>query len=708
MTWTMRICALVLAAAVSATADAQATTTTNPHGPAVGACADCHGPAGWRPARISRTFEHAPGRFPLAGAHARTACTACHASLDFQKTPQTCAQCHRDAHNGELGVACGQCHTTRSFVDQQNIKRLHELTRFPLRGAHKAVDCASCHPPAAPGQSQYRRRPTSCIGCHAAAYRGVRTPDHQAAGFTQDCTKCHTATTWRGGLFDHGVTKFALTGAHAAVSCEGCHANGVYRGRTTTCSGCHQDDYTWSKTPPHAASGFPTDCAMCHTVNAWRGASFNHDVTAFPLTGAHRAALCTNCHGDGQFKGKATACLACHQREYSGTTSPPHAASGIGTTCQQCHATTSWRGSAFDHGVTAFPLAGAHKTAACTACHGDNVYKGKPTACASCHLAQYTAARTPPHAGFPTTCQACHGVSAWTGGAFDHSLTLFALTGAHRSVACMSCHADNVYKGKSTACVSCHQPAYNSASRPPHATLAFPTNCSNCHTTVAWPGAVYDHSATRFALTGAHRAVSCSGCHADGVYRGKPVLCAGCHQARYDAATAPNHRASGFPTTCEVCHGTTTWTPATFNHAATRFALTGAHASQSCAACHGDGIYRGKTTLCSGCHLTRYNATTNPAHKAANFPTTCESCHTTARWTGATFNHDGSFFPIYSGKHKGRWSTCADCHTVPTNYKSFSCFSCHRQTETDKEHRGRAGYRYESALCYQCHPQGRS
>ena len=852
----MRAPASFIAILLGASLSLGAQDTGNPHGPSIGACANCHRPDGWRPARISAAFKHAEQVFPLDGAHARTACMSCHTSLVFSKVPTTCAECHRDVHKAEFGAQCARCHTTRSFVDQTNLRRMHELTRFPLRGAHAAQPCEACHSAAQPGQAQFVRRPTTCIGCHSTAYKQTKSPDHQAANFPQDCTVCHTMVSWKGGTFDHQATRFPLDGGHRAVACQACHADGVFTGKPTTCVSCHQTDYTWTKTPPHAAAGFPTTCATCHTVVAWKTTTFDHDKTLFALTGAHRAALCTSCHADnvykgksvvcvschrtnydaslrpphsalgwstacatchtttawagapfdhattqfpltgahrtascadchadGVYRGKPSACATCHQKDYAATSKPAHAAAGFSTTCQQCHNTTAWLGAPFDHSVTrfpltgahrtaacadchadgvyrgkpmecvachqkdyaatknpshtqagypttcagchgtstwlgagfdhsatAFPLAGAHRTVACASCHGDGVYKGKSTACVSCHQAAYNASAHPPHSqlGFSTVCATCHTSTAWTGATFDHSATAFPLTGAHRSVACASCHADGVYKGKSTACASCHQAAYNGATLPPHSQLGFSAVCSTCHTTTAWAGGTFDHNTTRFVLTGAHRAVSCSGCHGDGVYRGKTMLCAGCHQARYDASVNPPHKSAAFPTTCEVCHSTSAWTPATFNHSSTRFPLTGAHTTLACASCHGDGIYRGKVMTCVGCHLAKYNATTNPNHKAANFPTVCESCHTTTRWPGATFNHDGSFFPIYSGKHKGRWTTCADCHTVSTNYASFSCFSCHRQTDMDSKHRGRTGYRYDSVLCYQCHPQGKA
>ena len=58
---------------------------------------------------------------------------------------------------------------------------------------------------------------------------------------------------------------------------------------------------------------------------------------------------------------------------------------------------------------------------------------------------------------------------------------------------------------------------------------------------------MFDHSATAFPLTGAHRAVACQQCHGDGVYHGKSAVCVSCHQADYDRTTDPNHRTAQFP-----------------------------------------------------------------------------------------------------------------------------------------------------------------
>jgi len=130
--------------------------------------------------------------------------------------------------------------------------------------------------------------------------------------------------------------------------------------------------------------------------------------------------------------------------------------------------------------------------------------------------------------------------------------------------------------------------------------------------------------------------------------------------------------------------------------------LTGAHAARSCNDCHVGGNFQGLSSDCAACHLGEYQATTNPNHAAMGFPTSCEQCHNTTRWQGATFNHR---FPI-SGPHQ---LSCADCHLQPGNLQSFSCTHCHdhdQPTMNDK-HREVQNYSWSSPACLQCHPQGR-
>jgi hypothetical protein len=216
---------------------------------------------------------------------------------------------------------------------------------------------------------------------------------------------------------------------------------------------------------------------------------------------------------------------------------------------------------------------------------------------------------------------------------------------------------------------------------------------------------VFNHSATGFPLTGAHSAQQCASCHSNNVFTGLNSACVSCHLNDFTATTNPNHAAAGFPQDCQLCHGSTQWTGATFNHSLTQFPLTGAHVTVQCASCHLNNQFTGTSTNCYDCHRTEYTTVTDPNHVAAGFPTSCTSCHNTTRWSGATFTHN---FPIYSGAHRGKWDTCSDCHSNPANYTIFSCTTCHEhdQTRMDDKHRDVRNYVYNSLSCYSCHPRG--
>ncbi|MBT6705759.1 MAG: hypothetical protein HOB16_07725, partial [Flavobacteriaceae bacterium] len=170
----------------------------------------------------------------------------------------------------------------------------------------------------------------------------------------------------------------------------------------------------------------------------------------------------------------------------------------------------------------------------------------------------------------------------------------------------------------------------------------------------------------------------------------------------------PDHQAANLPTDCASCHSTNPgWMPATLDH--DFFPLTLGHDIQDCNQCHINGNYDNTPTDCFACHEDDYNQTTDPDHQGASFPTDCVTCHTTnPGWMPATFDHDGMYFPIYSGDHEGEWNSCLECHTDPNNYSVFTCITCHTQADTDDEHPldEVPDYIYESNACLQCHPDG--
>ncbi|MBK9416954.1 MAG: hypothetical protein IPN62_06585 [Flavobacteriales bacterium] len=599
----------------------------------------------------------------------------------------------------QFSMDCTQCHTadgwTPSSYDHMN------ATGFALNGSHANVNCNQCH------ASGYTNTPNTCEGCHLPDYNATTDPNHVTAGFPTDCALCHDEGDWNTATFDHNTTAFPLTGQHTTVDCMQCHANG-FVGTPTNCDACHMADYTGTVEPNHTQAQFSTDCTQCHTADGWTPSSYDHmNATGFALNGSHANVNCNQCHASG-YTNTPNTCEGCHLPDYNATTDPNHVTAGFPTDCALCHDEGNWNTATFDHNTTAFPLTGQHTTVDCMQCHA-NGFVGTPTNCDACHMADYTGTVEPNHtqAQFSTDCTQCHTADGWTPSSYDHmNATGFALNGSHANVNCNQCHASG-YTNTPNTCEGCHLPDYNATTDPNHVTAGFPTDCALCHDEGNWNTATFDHNTTAFPLTGQHTTVDCMQCHANG-FVGTPTNCDACHMADYNATTAPNHAQSGFPTDCAQCHSSSAWTPATFDHDDTGFPLTGQHVNASCNQCHANG-YAGTPTDCGSCHLTDYNSATNPNHAGEGYPMDCTMCHSTAAWDPSTFNHDSQYFPIYSGNHNGEWNTCVDCHTSPGDFSTFSCIDCHEhdnQNSVDNDHQGESGYSYNSAACFNCHPNG--
>ncbi len=679
---------LLALSAISGHAPAQTSTGTHsPHGNLNIPCQNCHTANGWRPVRAVPEFDHNQTRYPLRGMHQSVTCIQCHVKPVFTNVGHRCQDCHADIHRRQLGANCEQCHTVRGWqVSVQQIQQHNN--RFPLTGAHAAVDCDSCHKGAA--NSQFQAMSTECFSCHAADFNSTTNPNHASAKFSTTCNTCHSTDSWLNAKFDHNTVGFPLTGGHAVPprECTDCHVNNNYNLSSGTCYSCHQKDFAAATSPvPHA--GFPTTCEQCHDTVQWSDGKFDHSTTGFALTGMHTVPprQCADCHVNGNYTLTSTTCVSCHLKDFQGTTNPNHVAGNFSQTCQTCHTTAAWSPATFDHSTVNFPLTGAHTVPPrqCTDCHVNNNFNLTSTACVSCHLTDFNNATNPNHVqgGFAQTCETCHNTSAWQPATFDHSKSGFPLTGAHTVPPrqCADCHVNNNYNITVTTCISCHQTDYNNATTPvPHS--GFPTTCEQCHDTVQWTDGKFDHSTTGFPLTGSHTVPprQCVDCHVNNNYNLNSTACVSCHLKDFQGTSSPNHVAANFPQTCETCHDTTNWADSTFNHNNTGFPLTGLHTvpPRQCTDCHINNNYSLNSTACVSCHLKDYQGTTNPNHVTANFPQTCEQCHSTSTWLNATFNHDSTGFSL-TGSHTVPPRQCVDCH-VNNNYNltSTACVSCHQ------------------------------
>src|ERR1700722_17415808 len=172
----------------------------------------------------------------------------------------------------------------------------------------------------------------------------------------------------------------------------------------------------------------------------------------------------------------------------------------------------------------------------------------------------------------------------------------------------------------------------------------------------------FDHLATGFELRDAHRDMACEYCHVNGVFKGTPRNCEGCHTigGRISGTPKPpNHIISA--DNCSLCHAGYNFAPI--------FRMDHTGAKGTCSSCHNNVTATGKdakhilsdnnctachTTVaftparmehadllqkeqCTGCH-NGIRASAKPLHPVIT-TINCNGCHTTLSWSPARFNH---------------------------------------------------------------------
>jgi len=504
-----------------------------------------------------------------------------------------------------------------------------------------------------------------------------------------------------------------LSKAHNSLqgeaNCRKCHAEGN-KVDPERCLACHKaiaERIAVKKGVHREVAG---DCEACHQEHQGVDADirpldpkdFDHaEETGFAFEGKHAglAENCPACHKVRSYMANQRDCGSCHAEPHQGA---------MPAKCEACHTPAGWSSvSRGFHKAGTFPLEGRHLEVPCVSCHLNGVYKGTPVRCYDCHWIrrQDDIYRT----ALGSDCENCHRPISWTAVNWNHAVqTGQPLNAAHRNLSCDSCHKNGNFQLASFDCYSCHREDYEETSDPNHVQAGFPTTCEVCHlpSHASWDQASLNHNSV-FPLQGVHATLDCGACHKNGVYAGTPRDCYGCHRADYEQTRDPNHAAAGFPTSCELCHkpSDSDWDQADLNHNSV-FPLQGVHATLDCGACHKNNVYEGTPRECYGCHRADYEQARDPNHAAAGFPTACETCHRSsdASWNQARFAH--TWFPINSGRHAG--NDCSACHTDPGNFKVFTCLTCHDRGSTNEEHSDVSGYRYDSAACYNCHPQGRA
>ncbi|MDF1543671.1 MAG: cytochrome c3 family protein [bacterium] len=294
---------------------------------------------------------------------------------------------------------------------------------------------------------------------------------------------------------------------------------------------------------------------------------------------------------------------------------------------------------------------------------------------------------------------------------------------------CTNCH--ELGEGPSASkCLDCHAALKKRLDKKRgyhHLLLNEPgKTCFDCHSEhagrdfelIRWPNGMenFRHNDAGYPLQGKHAKTKCRDCHNPSLikniseaeaestditrtYLGLDTSCTSCH--------TDIHR-SQLGIDCTQCHSQESFKPATgFNHASTKFPLSGKHHTVECGKCHPvvsleafaednqkeyikySGIAH---TNCTSCHKDIHSG---------KFGDNCVRCHTNEGWKiirGESFDHSKTRYPLL-GKHRDL--KCDKCHKSDSQTGSLKftlCTDCHRDP-----HAAQFTALPDSGKCELCH-----
>jgi hypothetical protein len=525
---------------------------------ATGDCSLCHTTANWNSNALPAGHMPNPGN---------QACTVCHTAAPTNyATMASIALLHTGITN-----ACATCHGVAQLTFYNNNDNPKSAVLSPphipiLSGA----DCGSCHAknfvtggfgPMNMTQATHASVSTTCNTCHEKGlsfYMGAANPglqgrpaDHTSGTMaTGDCGQCHTTANWNSNTLPAG------------------HMPNPGNQGCTVCHTAAPSNYKTLATNAVLHTGITSGCITCHGAPNATAPVFYLNFTPKAASGLSPPHIPTS----------ATACESCHAitfTGFSGTTmsSAKHTAmfAVIGKTCDACHDASTLK----FYGVTNLTTRpnGHHVGQDCSGCHSTNNWGGGSA------KAKRTAAAQ-------TTVRSRVGIVVIP-------RTVISATGNTRQLRASAVPPSHF--GVTSNCVSCHNGALATGKGPAH--VVSNDACQNCHTTIAWLPARFDH-------------------------RGVRATCASCH----NGAQAPGKPAQHIQTTqdCGACHNTIDWKSATFSHV-------------------------GVSGACQGCH-NGVTATGKPIRHVSTVQD-CGSCHNTLSWTITA--SPKSLEPLLRGRRNG-------------------------------------------------------
>lgn len=410
----------------------------------------------------------------------------------------------------------------------------------------------------------------------------------------------------------------------------------------SNCMSCHEGKRPLTITKfDHVSTtyGGNADCAGCHLSNAgktWTGGTFAHNP---------QPSTCIGCH------------LSQRPLVLAGASNFNHDLNGKGD-CVGCHNSASIYTSKLGWVGTGQALPGA-----LVGTRQLSLTVGKPNFTNSTISSVTSSVQNLPiqmlHSSFdvPSTlsanCSSCHAQAAsgnYSGGVFHASLTTNSLA---QPTSCKDCHTSlspigfvgpaGSNRTPASASMRHEATAWSQSTGTWHAstTPLVTADCVKCHTnTGSFANAQYHSN-----LTGT-QPNSCLACHANS----RPVLSVG---------TPPfNHQNNGGLGDCMQCHASTSvWTGGQFAHAGTT----------SCSSCHASErptSTTGWVTAGWSSATTTFNLQT---HGGVN--NDCYSCHSTT----TTFNTIADWVGGHKN-HAPKPANCVSCHIAPTGLVGSPAF----------------------------------
>jgi len=513
-----------------------------------------------------------------------------------------CSSCHDGYHIGADGMNKNAAKFTNHVPTKQECNKCHvnTITDGFLAAnsifAHQGItgNCVSCHD----GIHETSGVTKNVLGKNDAPAPGHI---HTAA----DCNSCHltTGTDFKNAYVDHTSTTVT------SVRCDSCHDGKQKDGQGNPILGKKD------AVPTHVVTA--EDCGVCHVPGgSFKSLAFDHSAIA-------SGTRCDSCHNNGPTATAIGYDATIHITIQTNS-------KGVLEDCGDCHNTTSFTGTQFDHSTVS-------SSTPCSSCHDGTTATGMP---AGNHV--------------PTSqdCRVCHVTTGFLPGTFDHA--------GPETVGkqCMDCHDNVIAKGKTPNhvvtnqdCSACHDTAHHflNATSIDHSTITSGCADSSCHGIANTSGTTTTASyKNHIAIINAGTEVDCFNCHTtnfgvtfSGATMNHSVVpvstfaCSSCHNNVNATGQATKHyelpvkQQSNKVFTCDTCHNTTdvNWTPSYTNHASGSN-YPGKHSTSRISA-----------TACTKCHKDKPEEGDIPSFESSTYTPSCAACHSGNYSKGAASSH---------------------------------------------------------------------